>query len=299
MKLAKLLHNPGAGDENHDKKEILKQIRSNGFECIYTSSKNKDLLSEIEDDVDFLIVAGGDGTIRKVVKKLLARKLIDKSYPVALLPMGTANNISKTLGLGDNHDIIIKSWAKASLKKIDVGKISQFDPSDFFIEGLGYGIFPRLIKDMREVDKNLTDTPENSLKVAIQKLHDIIHSYKAKYCRIEADGINYSGKYILVEVLNMASIGPNLTLAPKADPGDGFFELILITEDQKDEFASYIFDKLNGKEKKIPFENIKAKDILLEWEGKLIHVDDELIDIEKGQEIKVQIMEGRLDFLVS
>ena len=44
--------------------------------------------------VDRLIVGGGDGTVGRIAKRLIGRDI-----PVAPLPFGTANNISKTLGL--------------------------------------------------------------------------------------------------------------------------------------------------------------------------------------------------------
>ncbi|PRY50364.1 diacylglycerol kinase family enzyme [Arcticibacter pallidicorallinus] len=298
MKTAKLVHNPDAGDESHSKKKLIKTIESEGFDCIYTSSKDKKFLKEIEKEVDFLVVAGGDGTVRTVVQKMLQRGLLEKKYPIAVLPMGTANNISQSLGLHADQETIIRSWARRNVRQLDVGKIEDFDAANFFVEGMGFGVFPRLIKDMNEVDSSLIDTPKKSLKVAREKLHEIVQTYEAKHCDIEADGRDYSGKYLMVELMNIASIGPNLVLAPMADPGDGFFELILITDKQKKEFISYIEDKQQGKEGILNVTLIKAKNVTFKWEGKLAHIDDNLIFMEKGQELKIEMLKGVLDFLV-
>lgn len=298
MKTAKLIHNPDAGDESHSKKKLIKAIESEEFDCIYTSSKSKNLLRKIEKEVDFLIVAGGDGTVRTVVQKILERSLLDKRYPIAVLPMGTANNISSSLGLQTDQKTIISSWAKRNLRQLDIGKIEDFEPANFFLEGMGFGVFPRLIKDMKEVDPTQVDTPKKSLSIAREKLHEIVQTYKAKYCHIEADGRDYSGHYLMVELMNIASIGPNLVLAPMADPGDGFFELILIADSQKDEFISYVEDKQSGKEGIIDAKVIKAKNVTFQWEGKLAHIDDKLIFMEKGQKLKIEMLKGVLDFLV-
>lgn len=298
MKTAKLIHNPDAGDEAHNKTHLIQAIESVGFDCLYSSSRDKDLLKDIEKEVDFLVVAGGDGTIRTVVQKILDRSLLDKRFPIAILPMGTANNISKSLGLTLDQDAIINSWARRIVRQVDVGKIEDFEPANFFIEGMGFGVFPRLIRDMEKVDEALIDTPQKSLSVAREKLHSIIQNYEAKYCYIEADGRDYSGKYLMVELMNMASIGPNLILAPMADPGDGFFELILIAEHQKDEFITYVEEKQQGKEGKIDAQVIKAKNVTLQWEGKLAHIDDNLIFMEGGQKLKIEMLKGVLDFLI-
>jgi diacylglycerol kinase family enzyme len=59
------------------------------------------------------------------------------------------------------------------------------------------------------------DTPEGALK----KLHEILSSYKPRQCHLEIDGTDHSGKFYMVEVMNIHSIGPNVALAPFADRG--------------------------------------------------------------------------------
>ena len=70
MQTVKLIHNPTAGDEEHNKEHLVAQIEKAGFECRYSSTK-KSGWKEIEEDIDILAVAGGDGTVRKVVKNIL------------------------------------------------------------------------------------------------------------------------------------------------------------------------------------------------------------------------------------
>lgn len=292
MKLAKLLHNPSAGDEEHTKKELISLIQSQGFECSYSSTKEKGW-NEIDDKTDFIIIAGGDGTVRKVVKKLVNRKLIDKQYPIALLPLGTANNIATTLGYGDKSENIIQSWNNNNLKRIDIGKISGLDDM-FFLEGFGFGVFPQLMKEMKNKATD-SPTPEKEMETALEVLTEVIDSYDAKFCKLQIDGMDHSGNFLMMEVLNICSIGPNLTLAPTADPGDGLFEVVLITEDQRQEFKQYILNKLKKAEEHFPVSSIIAKNINIKWDGKLAHADDELVDIA-GQEIQIELLEGVLKF---
>jgi diacylglycerol kinase (ATP) len=51
--------------------------------------------------------------------------------------------------------------------------------------------------------------------------------------RIELDGRDCSGDYLLVEVMNVPALGPQLELSPKSDPGDGHFELVLAGENER------------------------------------------------------------------
>jgi len=117
MKYAKLVHNPTAGEGDHSKKKLIKKIEKAGYTCSYSSTKEKGWENIDEDKTDLLIVAGGDGTVRKSVAKLLTRKVIDKKLPVALLPCGTANNIAKALGLSDSIREIISSWGNKNIMK--------------------------------------------------------------------------------------------------------------------------------------------------------------------------------------
>ena len=39
MRKAKVLHNPGAGEGETTKRELVKQIESEGFKCSYSSTK--------------------------------------------------------------------------------------------------------------------------------------------------------------------------------------------------------------------------------------------------------------------
>src|ERR1051325_2128103 len=117
MQVVKLIYNPKAGKEEHDKDKLVKQIEKAGFECRYASTK-RDNWKEIEEDVDIVAAAGGDGTVRKVIRQVLKRKMLDKPLPVGLLAFGTANNIGKTLQIDRAAEKTIESWKEQHIKKV-------------------------------------------------------------------------------------------------------------------------------------------------------------------------------------
>ena len=293
MKIINLFHNPTAGNENHDKEELISLMEKNGFECQYSSMK-KDW-KDIDEKVDFIVAAGGDGTIRKITKQLLDRKLSEKTWPIALLPLGTANNIAQTLDIEGSTEEIIQSWHHTHVKAFDVGRICGLSGTDFFLESLGYGMFPYLIKKMKKVE---TTTPDLEIKTALEILYDIIFSYEPKQCHLTIDGVDHSGKFLMTEIMNTKLIGPNLFLSPHGDPGDGEFEVITIPEKDKEKLADYISDKLKGIESPYTFQQFKAKQITISWEGTHMHVDDEIIKIDKGVEIEIEMRKGLLEFMV-
>lgn len=296
MKIVKLIHNPTAGDEDHDKEKLIESIKSQGYQCRYSSTKEKDWES-IEKDTDLIVIAGGDGTVRNVIKEILKRDVLDKDIPLALLPMGTANNFAKTLGLPGNPKKIIKSLGSAKLKAIDVGRIYNINETNFFIESFGFGIFPYLMQVMKKEDKEY-DSPEEELKGSLEKLHEIIIDYESRNCKLEIDDTDHSGKFILAEVMNTKSIGPNLTLAPLSDPGDDQLEVILVPEKHKNKFADYIDCLRKGEEVTFQFYTMQAKKVKISWEGTHAHVDDKIVKLDENQEICIEIKHGVLQFLV-
>ena len=296
MKIVNLLHNPTAGNEDHDKDALTSLMEENGFECQYSSLKKE--WKEIDEKVDFLVAAGGDGTIRKITKQLLDRKLSEKTWPIALLPLGTANNIAQTLDIEGSAEEIIQSWHQTHIKTFDVGRIRGLPKVDFFLESLGYGMFPYLIKKMKKVEKKENQTPEQEIKTALETLYEIIFSYEPKECHLVIDGVDHSGTFLMTEIMNTKLIGPNLFLSPHGDPGDGEFEVIMIPEKDKEKLAAYIADKLKGIEVPYTFHQLKAKEIAISWEGTHLHVDDEVIKVEKGVKIEIELRKGLLEFMV-
>jgi diacylglycerol kinase family enzyme len=212
--------------------------------------------------------------------------------------MGTANNIAKTLGIKGERKDIIRSWTEKHLKKFDVGRLYGLDKFRFFLESFGYGIFPQLMQQMKKQDEADHDTPEKSLRLAQSILYELVEAMEPRYCRIALDGQHHDGNYILVEVMNTSSIGPNLKLAPLADPGDGVFEIILIGESQRDEFAEYVRNKLQGREAPFAFTTLKAKKLEIFWDGEHAHIDDEYVPLKPNTEVKIELLHGLLEFFV-
>ncbi|HMJ69778.1 MAG TPA: diacylglycerol kinase family protein [Cyclobacteriaceae bacterium] len=298
MKSIKLFHNPTAGEGDHSKEALIKQIEKAGYDCSYSSTKETDFEESIPEDTDIIVLAGGDGTVRKLASYLLEQPLRDKQGPIGLLPAGTANNIARTLGIKGTPDEVIQRWSDSVTQSFDIGRITGLGKNGFLLEALGFGVFPKLIKEMKE-RKEKSDDPEKELHEALTRLHKIVMEYKTRECSIMVDDKVYSGKYLMVEIMNIQSLGPNLNLAPKADPGDGELEVILIPESQREQLAEYVARRMkHGKDETFFHKPIKAKKIKVAWKGHLVHVDDELVKIDKFEEITIDVVQGVLDFLV-
>lgn len=299
MKNIHLIHNPGAGDEAHSKTALLRLIEGAGYRCRYCSTDDSDDWKSISADTDLIAIAGGDGTVKKVVCLLLKKEAAIKRLPVAILPLGTANNIAESLNIKGEPVDIIRSWNAMQTTAIDVGEVFNVEEDpQFFIESFGYGLFPFLMKEMEKQGKNEIEDKDEKMKAALQLLHNISHSYKPHYCELIVDGEDHSGEFLMAEIMNTRFIGPNLFLSPHGHPGDGTFEVVLIPGDDQRKLSAYIDSKIQDEEVTFKFVTLKAEDVQIKWKGTHVHIDDEVIGLKENAPVQVRVQKDALVFLI-
>lgn len=295
MKSVLLFYNPGSGNGMHSAKQLEEQIRNSGFSCKLVL--HKEHLSDLS-DADVFAIAGGDGTVRKFILQLLNRPL-KYLRPIGLLPLGTANNISKTLKIKNNtnNEKQIAPWKKDRRTPFDVGTAISAAAEHFFIESMGFGIFPKLMKKMSNAPKSATNTPEEEFDLAFSTLYNIAETYEARTCSIELDGRKYAGKYLMVELMNIQNLGSNMCIAPAAEPGDGRMDIVMVPEADRALLLSYIKDLSTKTKAVFPFKTVSAVEVKINWAGKVAHVDDEVIQVRKSGLFKIRLLNQLLHFL--
>jgi diacylglycerol kinase (ATP) len=271
-----LLHNPDAGDDEQPSREkLIRLIRDRGHHVVYQSSAAENWESALKTPGEIIAAAGGDGLIGEVAKILIGRDV-----PIAVLPMGTANNVAKCLGLMDRPlEELIAGWTKSERMKFDVGVASGPWGSKHFIEGLGIGLFAQTMHRLDARDNaNLAhayDT-EEKLTSALELLRERLASRSLKTLKLDLDGCDLSGDYFLVEVMNIKCIGPNLNLAPKADPSDGILDVVLLAKGEEEKLSDYLSACIEGKHCSPNLTARRGRRLQMEWEGSVIHIDDEV-----------------------
>ena len=300
MKQAVLIHNPTAGSGEHSKERLVEVIESAGYEVKYFSTDIPGWERFTKHEAEVIFLAGGDGTVQKLAAELLKAGDPVQKVPVQLLPMGTANNIATTLGLNIPVEKLV------DLKKLEsfvAGEVEGTGESNFFIEGIGFGIFPRLVKVMKERKEKQgePEDPEVELKQSLQELLKIVRNYEAREAIIIADGEEITGKFLLIELMNIRFIGPNFDLAPTSKINDGNFELVAIPEEARENLEEYIQDLLNDN-RKASLEDFtllrKIRRARFKWFGGDMHVDDERIENYQGKEVKVKMNEAAFNFRI-
>lgn len=150
-------------------------------------------------------------------------------------------------------------------------------------------------------DKIENEDPEEKLERTLKKLKQIVRNFKPQKAKITLDGMIIKGSFFLAEIMNIQFLGPNLRLAPNADPGDGYLDLVLIPENKRTQLEKYIEHLISGKaEDKIPLDFIRTmriKKLKITWKGSYIHVDDNYSSEYSGEELKLKIIPGAFQFL--
>ena len=298
---ATLIHNPGAGD---DKQATIGQVRAllkeAGYKVRYQSSKEKGWHKALKKSADVVVVAAGDGTVSRV-----ARRMIGTKVPIAVLPMGTANNISKTLGISDLPITrLIRSWKGAHPVEFDAGHASGPWGERYFMEGIGAGLLTSSIPEVKG-NKTMDHLQEAGVKVTYAQQVFREHLAESPSVEMEAtvDGEDISGRYVLFEVLNMKYIGPNLFLAPDVEHNDGKFEVVLLTEKHRNRLHNHIKHWQEGKPRPLTFGARRGSAIEIEWPGFPIHIDDKILSAKPGrrgkrQTISIEVEPKAVTFLV-
>jgi diacylglycerol kinase (ATP) len=286
MKKVLLVHNPGAGDEDHAADTITAKLEEAGYTVRYLSTKRKSWKRDLLKDEDIIMVAGGDGTVRKV---LLALNAIPygTNIPVFIWPAGTANNIARSLEIDVPHEGNISLQKPFTDRLFHIGQIAK-GSDQHFVEAVGWGLLPALIKAMDKVEEK--GDREQRIRQARDMLLHICNNISYHHYDIWLDGVAYTGNYAMVEIMNIQSVGPNLQLAPHADMADRWLEVILVNAGDMPKFVSYVQHLLRGEVVACPLQVRKAKHMKLATTAYLMHIDDKVVAGEENQVFEIELL---------
>jgi diacylglycerol kinase (ATP) len=265
-----LIHNPGAGG-GQDASGLVQLITEAGHQVRHRSTK-QDWKALLKLPADLVVAAGGDGTVRRVALAAAGHGL-----PFAVIPIGTANNIAKTLGLLGDAGELIESWSASprARQPFDLGEAVAPWGVGRFVEGVGGGLIADLIDREDEVaaDAKLLGGETDR---ALHLLSELVGEARMRRWQVVADGQDLSGEYFAVEVLNIRFAGPNLPLAPDAFPGDGLFDVVLLRKRDREPLRDYLEKRMHLASGQLPeLRSVRARDIeIVAPAGVRWHLDD-------------------------
>jgi diacylglycerol kinase (ATP) len=281
---ATLLHNPksGTAEENEDLVKAFAEIGWDVHQCVH-----KKLLDDClaGDPGDAVIVAGGDGTVGKVAKRLAGLDI-----PMVVLPTGTANNIARSLGIGVDCKAVIGGLAKYAERTIDLGTAKSSIGDEGFLEGFGVGVFAYVVGE-RATKKH------KKMQRGLELIADTLEKYEPRRFDIHLDGKDLSGDYLLVAAMNVRSFGPALGFAPHARMDDGLLDIVIVHPEAKESLVAHLRRAAKEGDMALPhFETHQGKKMSLRADGRWAHCDDDPRELDG--EVKISVRAGAVRVLV-
>ncbi|MDQ6766237.1 MAG: diacylglycerol kinase family lipid kinase [Candidatus Eremiobacteraeota bacterium] len=250
LRVARLIFNPGSGADSKDPhalEKIVDLLRAHGLRAkvdIRTSGKTVRHFAKAAADnkEELVIVAGGDGTIEEAASQLVGTKTA-----LGILPVGTMNNVARSLGIPLDLDDACALLGAGSTRQVDMGRVitDEKQDGDYFLESVGLGLTAIAFSAGKAVRKGrLAGLPN-----ALRKLFDS----KPGPVQIDLDnGETILANSQLVTVSNAPLMGLNFLVAPAAKMDDAVLDVAVYDGMGKGELLDYFLKIRGGKRAENP-----------------------------------------------
>lgn len=233
----------------------------------------KEAFKDIDESYKYILIAGGDGTIDSVVN---AMKQEGIELPIGILPVGTANDFARFLGMTNNTDNDIEKILNSEPMKIDIGHVND----KYFVNVLSTGLFTDV---SQKTDTNLKNTL-GKLAYYIKGIEQL-PKFRSLDVKITANGKIYDTPMYLILVFNGQTAG-GFKIALDAKVDDGLLDVFILKSCHIAEFIHVFLKFMMGEHMDDPrVEYVKTKELLIESiEGIVTDIDG-----EKGPDFPLRV----------
>ena len=198
-----------SGREAGDEAEALLGAAGVSVERGRTQSREdvSRLIRERKDAVDLVVVGGGDGSINAA-----APGIIDTGLPLGVLPLGTANDLARTLDLPLDLAGAVGVIAAGRMRRIDLGEVNGHPY--FNVASLGFGV------DLTHALTSDAKKRWGPLGYAVAGLR-VLRRLRPFHVEIEMGGTRTRSRTIHLAVGNGRHYGGGMTVSEDAAIDDG------------------------------------------------------------------------------
>jgi len=264
-----LFHNPTAGGGKFSKKELKTAIRLGGYAVRMCSTKGRRFGTMLREPAGLFILAGGDGTVAKVIARMP-----DRGIPVAVLPLGSANNIARTFGIAGAPYELAEILHPQYFQRLTIGVARGPWGRRRFVEAVGLGPLARMMQ------KPSLDAAVgiDSVRKGRRELRKDLGKAKPLDVDVVIDGRPLKGDLLSVEIINTVYTGPGLPLAPSADPGDRLLEIVCVRPDDRRAMMAWIEAPQH---RSPPVSVRRGRKVAITWRNGPLRLDDDVLDAPK------------------
>lgn len=240
MRKVKLIYNPYSGENIILSKldEIINIHQQAGLTIVpYRIRKECGIENALHDirpgEYEYILVAGGDGTVDSVVNAMAKQGI---ALPIGILPVGTANDFSKFLGMPSDVETACRQIIGSTATAVDLGSIND----KYFVNVASTGLFTDVSQKTYVNLKNTIGKLAYYLK-GIEELPN----FRPLKVKISSKEINFDGTMYLMLIFNGKTAG-NFNLATRADATDGMLDVIVFKAVQIYELIPLFIKVLKG-----------------------------------------------------
>lgn len=218
----------GKGNITEYAKDIKKNLEKQNMQVNMQFTKKeynaRNIVIDNIEDTDLILICGGDGTFNEAVTAIMELNVKDVS--IAYIPMGTTNDLAKSLDMPIKDISITKTLLKSKARILDIGK---FNNNKYFCYVTAFGVITDVAYKTSQKAKNKYGRLAYYMK-AVKELIKI-PTYKVK---IVFDEEELEGEFIYGGISNSESIaGFKWFNREDIDLADGKFEAIFIRKPKK------------------------------------------------------------------
>jgi len=294
LKPIHVIYNPKSGGaQDITLESIIAALRSHGLRAdvdVKTSARDARERASVaaDNEESLVIVAGGDSTVEEVAPALCGTKTA-----LGILPIGTMNNIARSLGVPLELDDACALLAAGSTRRIDMGHIITEGKkgADYFLETAGLGLTAIAFSAGKAAQKG----PLAGLPRALQKFFDS----KPDAVEVELDdGQKVVASAQLVTVSNAPLMGLNFLIAPDAKMDDGLLDIAIYDGMGKAELVDYFMAMKDGKRAENPRVRFFRSRIVRIKAATALAVDSDKNPLADERSLQIEVLPQALSMVV-
>lgn len=173
----------------------------------------------VAEEVDLVLAAGGDGTIRVVCSGLA-----ESGIPFGLIPAGTGNLLARNIGIPLDEREALRVAFEGMDRPIDVVKITIDDEErvDHFMVMAGIGIDAVIMQGTNTELKKAVGSAAYFVSAAKNANHPALHTT----IQVDDQPVLKRRAHVIV-VGNVGFLQANIPLIPDAKPDDGLLDVLI------------------------------------------------------------------------